>query len=72
MVYHNQKVILIDFGILNDKHYSFYINQKLFQMSILAQNGNFAYDLKEHHTTPITPMSPLRRWKERILNFMGY
>ena len=48
MVHCNNKVMLIDFGVKDSKNYSFFLDQELFELHLLRDNGSFSYDLRHN------------------------
>ncbi len=75
MMYHNQNVFLIDFGILADKEYSFFINDQMYRMQIKKKNEAFDYSLVEHspHKASNTTSrgESMRKWIERFKQFFN-
>ena len=64
LVYCDAKIILIDFEILEDKTYSFFIDEQLCEISIEKINGQFYYSF-EINKTADTPRNNLRKKIER-------
>ena len=54
MVHCNNKVMLIDFGVKDSKNYSFFLDQELFELQLMRNNGSFSYDLR-HNEDVDTP-----------------
>ncbi len=46
MLYCGSKIVAIDFEVLEDKKYSFFVNDELCHVSIEKKDNSFAYDLK--------------------------
>jgi len=64
LVYCDAKIILIDFEILEDKTYSFFIDEQLCEISIEKINEQFYYSF-EINKTADTPRNNLRKKIER-------
>ncbi len=64
LVYCDAKIILIDFEILEDKTYSFFIDEQLCEISIEKISGQFYYSF-EINKTADTPRNNLRKKIER-------
>ncbi len=64
LVYCDAKIILIDFEILEDKTYSFFIDEQLCEISIELINEQFYYSF-EINKTADTPRNNLRKKIER-------
>jgi hypothetical protein len=64
LVYCDAKIILIDFEILEDKTYSFFIDEQLCEISIEKIDGQFYYSF-EINKTADTPRNNLRKKIER-------
>ncbi len=64
LVYCDAKIILIDFEILEDKTYSFFIDEQLCEISIERINGQFYYSF-EINKTADTPRNNMRKKIER-------
>ncbi|MBK9733719.1 MAG: hypothetical protein IPO92_01620 [Saprospiraceae bacterium] len=50
IIYSNQAIIIIDFGITTDKSYSFYLGEELFELSIKIETSNRSYVLKNMYS----------------------
>lgn len=70
LVYCDAKIVLIDFEILEDKRYSFFIDEQLCEISIERINGQFYYSF-EINKTANTPRNNLRKKIERRHLFQG-
>ena len=70
LVYCDARIILIDFEILEDKTYSFFIDEQLCEISIERINGQFYYSF-EINKTANTPRNNLRKKIERRHLFQG-
>lgn len=46
VVYCNNKVVMIDFKVKNNKSYSFYINDCLIELKLMKKNESFDHDFK--------------------------
>jgi hypothetical protein len=71
LVYCDAKIILIDFEILEDKTYSFFIDEQLCEISIEKINGQFYYSF-EINKTADTPRNNLRKKIERRHMLQGF
>lgn len=63
MVHCNNKIMLIDFGVKDSKNYSFFLDQELFELHIIKEQGRFSYDLK--HNEDIDSPHNRRREQEK-------
>ncbi|MEL6656343.1 MAG: hypothetical protein AAFY48_18130 [Bacteroidota bacterium] len=63
MVHCNNRIMLIDFGVKDSKNYSFFLDQELFELYLMRDNGSFSYDLR-HNEDVDTPHN-LRREQDR-------
>jgi len=54
MVYYNQEILIVDFNILHDKSYSFYVDEEFCHLNISISDGKFDYqvDIDHHIDTP--------------------
>ena len=43
MIYHNEKVVIIDFRVHSSKSYSFLFNKNLLKLSVTKKDGEFVY-----------------------------
>ena len=51
MVYCNDSIVIIDFNILEQKKYSFYIGEEFFELFLNKnEDGSFSYELKINNT----------------------
>ncbi len=64
MVHCNAKVILIDFHVLEDKTYSFFIEDELCELQLTRKEDRFHYDFKIDKEAD-TPLNQERRERER-------
>lgn len=64
LIYCNTRILVIDFNVLQDKKYSFFINDELFDIHIEKQDEAFAYGI-EIDKKADTPRNHLRRKRER-------
>ena len=71
LVYCDAKIILIDFEILEDKTYSFFIDEQLCEISIEKIKGQFYYSF-EINKTADTPRNNLRKKIERRHMMQGF
>ena len=71
LVYCDAKIILIDFEILEDKTYSFFIDEQLCEISIEKINEQFYYSF-EINKTADTPRNNLRKKIERRHMIQGF
>ena len=46
MIYVNSKIVQIDFKVLEDKSYSFFIDEEFCEVSVKKKNGGFEYDFQ--------------------------
>ena len=75
LVYCNTKIVLIDFKVLKDAQYSFFINDELCELSIERRGQQFLYGF-EINKKADTPLNRARRKKNKkdlikSLAFMG-
>lgn len=61
MVYCNTDVLIIDFNVLKDKKYSFYLGEELCELNVNKEKGRFSYGLIKNNIVN-TPLN--RRRKE--------
>ena len=71
LVYCDAKIILIDFEILEDKKYSFFIDEQLCEISIEKIKGQFYYSFEVNKTAD-TPRNNLRKKIERRHMMQGF
>ena len=71
LVYCDAKIILIDFEILEDKMYSFFIDEQLCEISIEKIKGQFYYSFEVNKTAD-TPRNNLRKKIERRHMIQGF
>jgi hypothetical protein len=45
LIYINDKIMQIDFGIFNSRNYTFMIDEVFFELSVKAAHGEFEYSL---------------------------
>lgn len=64
MVYINDKIIIIDFNIREDKQYSFYLGPELFDLSLKKELAGFNYEMKKNLEAP-TALNEARRQSEK-------
>lgn len=64
VVHLNQKVLLVDFNVLEPKVYSFFIDQELYELTINRQGPEFAYDLRVN-TEAETPRNLERKANDK-------
>jgi hypothetical protein len=64
LVYCDSNIILIDFSVLEDKTYTFFIDEQLCEISIEKHNGQFLYGF-EINKRADTPRNRLRKKIER-------
>lgn len=62
IIYSNQIIIVIDFGIKNDKSYSFYLDEELFQLSIRFENSSRHYSLKNMTSDAKIPINIINNY----------
>ena len=60
MIYCNAKVMFIDFHVQQNKKYSFFINDELFDVFVERNDGQFAYGC-EIDQKSLTPRNQLRK-----------
>jgi tRNA A-37 threonylcarbamoyl transferase component Bud32 len=60
LVYCEDRVLIIDFAVTTDKHYSFYIDDELMDIRVEEKDGRFSYGLSVDTVTD-TPRNRLRR-----------
>ncbi len=64
LVYCNNKIVLIDFSVLDDATYSFFIEDQLCELEIERQDGKFLYGFHINKTAD-TPRNRIRKKKEK-------
>jgi len=64
LVHCNSKIILIDFSILDEKSYSFFIEEELCELFIEKNNGEFSYRF-ETNAKVNTPLNQARKKLDR-------
>lgn len=64
LVYCNDRILIIDFGVNTSKNYSFFINDELIDIAVEEKDGRFAYGLSVDEVTD-TPRNRLRWQAER-------
>lgn len=67
MVMCNSRVVLIDFSVRQDKDYSFFIDDELFELSVEGKPGNYAYNCSINEDAD-TPRNRIRK-KQKKLDF---
>lgn len=60
MVYCNKRVIIIDFNVLANKKYSFYLGEELCELNIKKQSDQFTYGLIRNNEAN-TPLNQRRK-----------
>lgn len=60
MVYCNARIVVIDFSVHTTKHYSFFINDELCDLTVEEKEGKFLYGFKVDEVTD-TPRNRGRR-----------
>ncbi len=60
LVYCNTRIVVIDFGVMASKNYSFFINEELCDITIEEKNGTFSYGFRIDQVTD-TPRNRGRR-----------
>ena len=70
VIYHNQKVLVVDFMVHNSKTYSFLINQQLVKFNVLKENGKFDYQIEreEIKETPEKETIPI---SQKVMTFLS-
>ena len=63
MVHCNNRIMLIDFVVTDSKNYSFFLDQELFELYLMRDNGSFSYDLR-HNEDVDTPHN-IRREQDK-------
>lgn len=63
VLYMNNEVFLIDFNILEDKNYHFFVGHEFMCLSILRKNEEYFYNLQVDKDTP-TPLNTAIRKSE--------
>jgi len=48
VIYHNSKVLIIDFMVHKAKSYSFMINENLVKLNVVKENGRYDYKFEAH------------------------
>ena len=56
----NNKIIIIDFNVLRNKKYSFFLGPELCELNVKKEDENFTYGLTINQTAD-TPLNELRR-----------
>jgi hypothetical protein len=64
MVFCNAQILLIDFHVLSDKKYSFYLGDELCELKVEEQNGKFGYGLCANEKAD-TPLNRIRQSKRK-------
>lgn len=64
LIYCNSKIMFIDFNVLQNKKYSFFINDELCDIHVEKQKNSFAYGFEIDQKTE-TPRNTNRRKVER-------
>lgn len=64
VVHCDNKVLLLDFNVLGAKTYSFFIDQELYELSILSQAGAYEYELKINYQAD-TPQNNSRKTEKK-------
>lgn len=67
MVYCNKNVLLIDFHVLKDKKYSFYLGEELCELNVNKEKEAFSYGLTKNNEVN-TPLNLQRKEKEKESN----
>ncbi len=73
LVYCNSKIIMIDFQVLQDSTYSFFIDDQLCELSIERREDKFYYGFNIN-TTADTPLNRIRKKieKKHLLQSLGF
>lgn len=55
MVYCNDKIMVVDFSIVDTKKYSFYVGEEFFELDLNKIKGSYEYELRinEEISTPL-------------------
>ena len=64
LCYLDNQILIIDFNILQDKEYSFYVQEELLNFRIIKTNEEFRYDLQVD-TESNTPLNLQRKSEQR-------
>jgi hypothetical protein len=64
LLYCNETIVVVDFGVLDTKNYSFYIGDELAELTIEKENKNFSYRLIQNVKT-LTPLNLARIQQEK-------
>lgn len=64
LIYCNTRILVIDFNVLQDKKYSFFINDELFDIHIERKDDIFSYGIEIDRKAD-TPRNARRRQRER-------
>lgn len=64
LLYCNEKVVTIDFNVLETKTYTFYIGEELAELTIEREEKRFSYALKQN-TESLTPLNLARQQQDR-------
>ena len=64
LIYCNTRILVIDFNVLQNKKYSFFINDELFDIHIERKDDIFSYGLEIDHKAD-TPRNHRRQQRER-------
>lgn len=64
VVHCNNKILLLDFNVLEYKTYSFFIDQELYELTIQPQEDSYSYDLNINYQAD-TPQNNSRKTKKK-------
>ena len=64
MVFCNANLLFVDFHVLSDKKYSFYLGDELCELKVEENNGSFGYGLRADEKAD-TPLNRIRNKKRR-------
>ncbi len=71
MVYCNDSIVIIDFSILEQKKYSFYVGEEFFELYLNKnEDASFSYELKINNTVN-TPLNKQRNAEQKNYNTLA-
>ena len=59
LIHCNEELLLVDFSIVDDKQYSFYIGEEFFELDLRKRSEAFTYELKINKEIS-TPLNNIR------------
>lgn len=63
LVYCNTRIVVIDFSVTESKHYTFFINDELCDLSVEEDDGKFSYGFKVDEDTD----TPRNRGRQKMI-----